>query len=430
MTTGRPSSSADRHRVHRAAVAGERVADRGAGGQVPHPHRPVVAAGDDHRPAVQLRDRHRVHRAAVAGERVADRGAGGQVPHPHRLVVAAGDDHRAGHPAPPPPPRAPAPSWPVNGSPTGAPVARSHTRTVRSSLPEMTTGRPSSSADRHRVHRAAVAGERVADRGAGGQVPHPHRPVVAAGDDHRAGRPAPRPPPRRTAPSWPVNGSPTGVPVARSHTRTVPSSLPEMTTGRPSSSAAATARTAPPWPVNGSPTGAPVARSHTRTVPSSLPEMTTGPAVQLRGRHRRHRAVVAGDLLVGALQLPGCPSGTPRAGEAVGVDAVGEGFGSSASCGQPEVGRRARRAGGGGSAAGRCGRRRRRRVLACWWWCRARRVARVGRRRAGTRDLGRVRRCRRRGRRGWPGGPGCRGGWRASQAVRCGGGARGWSAPW
>ena len=111
----------------------------------------------------------------------------------------------------------------------------------------MTTGRPSSSADRHRVHRAVVAGERAADRGAGGQVPHPYRPVVAAGDDHRA-------------------------------------------------------------------------------------------AVQLRDRHRIHRVVVAGDLLVGALQLPGCPAGAPRAGQAVGVDAVGEGFGSSASRGEAEVG--------------------------------------------------------------------------------------------
>ena len=155
----------------------------GAGGQVPHPHRLVAAAGDDHRPAVQLRHRHRVHRAGVAGERVADRGAGGQVPHPHRLVAAAGDDHRPAvqlrhrH-------RSTDPVWPVNGSPTGAPVARSHTRTVRSPLPEMTTGRPSSSATATAFTDAGVAGERVADRGAGGQVPHPHRPVAAAGDDH------------------------------------------------------------------------------------------------------------------------------------------------------------------------------------------------------------------------------------------------------
>ena len=60
MTTGRPSSSAAATASTAAAVAGERVADRGAGGQVPHPHRPVVAAGDDHRAAIQLRRRHRI----------------------------------------------------------------------------------------------------------------------------------------------------------------------------------------------------------------------------------------------------------------------------------------------------------------------------------------------------------------------------------
>ena len=204
MTTGRPSSSADRHRVHRAGVAGERVADRGAGGQVPHPHRPVVAAGDDHRAAVQLgRPPPRVTQLGVAGERVADRGAGGQVPHPHRP----------------------------------------------SSLPETTTGRPSSS------------------------------PTATA----------------VTPPVWPVNGSPTGVPVARSHTRTVRSSLPETTTGRPSSSPTATAFTAPVWPVNGSPTGVPVARSHTRTVRSALPETTTGRPSSSADRHRGHPAGVAGE---------------------------------------------------------------------------------------------------------------------------------------
>ena len=63
-----------------------------------------------------------------------------------------------------------------------------------------------------------------------------------------------------TAPSWPVSGSPTGVPSASRHTRTVPSSPPLMMTGVPSGSApAATALTAPSWPVSGSPTGVPSA---------------------------------------------------------------------------------------------------------------------------------------------------------------------------
>ena len=49
-----------------------------------------------------------------------------------------------------------------------------------------------------------------------------------------------------TQPVWPVSGSPTGVPSASRHTRTVPSSPPLMMTGVPSGSApAATARTFP-----------------------------------------------------------------------------------------------------------------------------------------------------------------------------------------
>ena len=55
-------------------------------------------------------------------------------------------------------------------------------------------------------------------------------------------------------------------PVTASQSRTVRSPLPEMTTGRPFNSAAATAFTGPSWPVSGSPMGAPVARSHTRAV--------------------------------------------------------------------------------------------------------------------------------------------------------------------
>ena len=52
-----------------------------------------------------------------------------------------------------------------------------------------------------------------------------------------------------TQPTWPVSGSPTGMPSASRHTRTVPP--PPLTiTGVPSGSApTATAVTEPAWPV-------------------------------------------------------------------------------------------------------------------------------------------------------------------------------------
>ena len=65
--------------------------------------------------------------------------------------------------------------------PTGWPVPTSHTRTVLSQLPEAM--RLAVGAERHAGHRVRVAGQRRADRLAGVGVPHPHRLVVAAGDD-------------------------------------------------------------------------------------------------------------------------------------------------------------------------------------------------------------------------------------------------------
>ena len=47
-------------------MAGERAERRLARLQVPHPYRPVVAAGDDDRPALPLAHRHRLHHVAVA----------------------------------------------------------------------------------------------------------------------------------------------------------------------------------------------------------------------------------------------------------------------------------------------------------------------------------------------------------------------------
>jgi len=62
-----------------------------------------------------------------------------------------------------------------------------------------------------------------------------------------------------TVPVCPRSGSPTGRPLAASHTRTVLSPLPE--TMRAPSGLNATDNTVPVWPVSGSPTGCPVAAS-------------------------------------------------------------------------------------------------------------------------------------------------------------------------
>src|SRR5262249_47284783 len=105
-----------------------------------------------------------------------------------------------------------------------------------------------------------------------------------------------------TGRGWPVSGSPTGVPSAVRHTRTVPSPPPLMMTGVPSGSApAATAYTGPSWPVSGSPTGGPSAGRPTPALPPPAPPPLPPAAEEDRGavrhgpaRHGDPRAVVAG----------------------------------------------------------------------------------------------------------------------------------------
>ena len=159
-------------------------ADGLAGGRVPQPHRLVVAAGDD---AVAVgAERHAVHRAGVAGQRL----------------------RRSG--------------WPVSAS---------HSRTVLSSLPE--TMRLPSGLNATLVTASVwpVSGWPIGL--AGGGVPHPHRLVVAAGDDalavgaerhagHRAGVAGQRL--RRWVGRWP---RPTAAPCCRQlpETMRVPSGL-------------------------------------------------------------------------------------------------------------------------------------------------------------------------------------------------------------
>ena len=156
------------------------VADRLAGGRVPHPHRVVGAAGDDAR-AVGA-ERHAGHRVGVAGQRWPIGLAGGRVPQPHRVVDRC--RRRCGVPSGLNATLLTGSVWPVSGAPIGWPVAASHTRTVLSCAAG--DDARAVGAERHALHRAGVAGQRRADGLAGGRVPHPHRVVVAAGDDARA----------------------------------------------------------------------------------------------------------------------------------------------------------------------------------------------------------------------------------------------------
>ena len=103
-----------------------------------------------------------------------------------------------------------------------------------------------------------------------------------------------------TQPSWPVSAA-CCWPVARSHTRTVPS-LPPLTALAPSA-VTATDSTRPSWPVSLACCW-PVARSHTRTVPSSPPLTALVPSAVTATD--QHRAVVAGELglLLAGGQVP------------------------------------------------------------------------------------------------------------------------------
>ena len=143
--TGVPSGSPRPHSVHRRAAA-QRLLERAAVGQPPHPHGRVRAAADDDRvPSGSSRLPQRSP-GGVGVQRVPDWGAVGQLLHPHRPVAAAYDDRgaiRQFRPRPPPP------RWRgAQRFPDRAPLASRHTRTVPlyPSQPPLTmTGAPSGS---------------------------------------------------------------------------------------------------------------------------------------------------------------------------------------------------------------------------------------------------------------------------------------------
>ena len=143
-----------------------------AGGGVPDPHRAVAAGGGQ--PGAVRGDRHRPHRAGVAGE-------GGALLRRWPRPRSAPSRRRRRWPARCRPGRSPppvtAPVWPVRVARCW-PVAASQIRTVPSSL--AVASQVPSGAIATAVTVAGVAGEGGALL-AGGRVPDPHRPVVAAG---------------------------------------------------------------------------------------------------------------------------------------------------------------------------------------------------------------------------------------------------------
>ena len=221
MMTGVPSGSARRHRRHRAAwpFSGSPTGCRRPAA-TPAPsraiprrrHGPGCHPARRHSDTTPLADRR--IRFPTGAPLASSIPALSRPPPPLTMTgVPSGS-------APPQPPPVPGHS----GSPTGAPSVSRHTRTVPSAAAaDDDRGAVRQRPGRHRAHPAVVAVQRLPDRGAVGQPPHPHGPVVAAADDYRGAiwqRPGRH---RIHPPSWPRNGSPTGVPSASRHTRTVAS---------------------------------------------------------------------------------------------------------------------------------------------------------------------------------------------------------------
>ena len=163
-------------------------------------------------------ERHAAYRARVASERLAEGLAGGGVRHPYR-VVATARDHRC-------------PSGlnatlytvyvPVIGRPIGWPVAASHTRMCRRHCPRQFVD-PSSGLNAT-LHTVSVWPSRGCPKGLRCRRPHPHRPVPAAGQD-----PLPILAERHGDDVLHVAGQRRADRLAggRVHTRTVLSALPE-----------------------------------------------------------------------------------------------------------------------------------------------------------------------------------------------------------
>ena len=245
-----------------------------AGGRVPDPHRPAVAAAGQ--PGAVRGDRHRPHPAGVAGESGTSP-AGGRVPDPHR------------------PPSAPLASQVRRGDRArSAPVAGSQIRTDPS--PPPLASQVPSGATATAEHRVGMVGEGGAQL-AGGRIPDPHRPRRRRWlARYRPGRSPP--PSRRWRGRWSSRaGGARSLPVSGSQIRTDPSS-PALASQVPSG-VKATADIRRMCPVRAVSRWA-AAGSQIRTDPSSR---AAGQPGAVRGdRHRPHPAGVAGE---GGAQLAG-----------------------------------------------------------------------------------------------------------------------------
>ena len=159
----------------------------GRRGQPPHPHRPVGAAADHHRgPVRQHPRRHRGHRCR-RGRAAAPRPGAAASRHtrtvPSLLPLTTTGVPSASTPT------ATASTAAVDGRAAAPrpelPSASRHTRTVPSWPPLTTTGVPSASNPTATADTRRRGRQRLPDRAAVGQPPHPHRPVTAAADHHR-----------------------------------------------------------------------------------------------------------------------------------------------------------------------------------------------------------------------------------------------------
>ena len=263
----------------------------------------VVAAGGQGAPV--RGERHRVHGAGVAGQRVARAaGAGSGPAHPTRspTVVAAGGQgvpvrgerhrrhaSRCGRSA---------------GGPSGCGRVgsrTSHKITVSSSLPVARVC--PSGANATDAHGVGVAGQRVADGCGRAGSPTSHKITVLSPLPVARVCPSGANATEHTAPVWPVSGwpEPAGAGSGRAHPTTSPCCRRCRWPGCARPGRTPPTSTEPVWPVSGSPE--PLRPGRVAHIPQDhrLVVAAGGQGVPVRGeRHRAHGVGVAGQRVARA----------------------------------------------------------------------------------------------------------------------------------